>query len=45
MFGQSGVTDRFLELKGSLDQGLAEEIVKLENVSLDDILIAYSMGD
>jgi len=45
MFGQSGVTDRFLELKGSLAQGLADETIKLENVSLDDILIAYSKGD
>ncbi len=45
MFGHSGLTDSYLELKDSLAQGLAEETVKLENVSLDDILIAYSKGD
>lgn len=45
MFGQSGVTDSYLELKDSLAKGLADETVKLENVSLDDILIAYSKGD
>ncbi|MFC2166687.1 ABC transporter ATP-binding protein [Acidobacteriota bacterium] len=45
MFGQSGVTDRYLDLKDSLAKGLAEETVKLENVSLDDILIAYSKED
>lgn len=31
MFGQSGVTDSYLELKDSLSRGLAEETVKLEN--------------
>ena len=45
MFGQSGVTDSYIELKDSLAQGLADETVKLENVSLDDILIAYSKGE
>ncbi len=45
MFGQSGVTDRYLELKDSLARGLAEDTVKLENVSLDDILIAFVEGD
>lgn len=45
MFGQSGVTDRYLDMKDSLAQGMAEESVKLENVSLDDILIAYSKGE
>ncbi len=45
MFGLSGVTDRYLELKESLDRGLAEDTVKLENVSLDDILIAFVKGD
>ena len=45
MFGLSGVTDSYLELKDSLAKGLADESVKVENVSLDDILIAYSKGD
>ncbi|MCJ7582088.1 MAG: ABC transporter ATP-binding protein [Candidatus Aminicenantes bacterium] len=45
MFGQSGVTDRYLDLKDSLAKGLAEESAKLENVSLDDILIACTKGD
>ncbi len=45
MFGQSGVTDRYLDLKDSLVRGLADETIKLENISLDDILIAYTKGD
>ncbi len=45
MFGHSGVTDCYLDLKDSLALGLADETVKLENVSLDDILIAFVKGD
>ena len=45
MFGHSGVTDSYPEIKESLVLGLEEETVKLENIDLDDILIAYSKGD
>ncbi len=43
-FGSSGVTDRFLEIKGSLVQGITEGVVKIENVNLDDILISLVKG-
>ena len=45
MFGQSGLTDSYLEIKDSLALGLAEETVKIENVNLDDILVAFVKGD
>lgn len=45
MFGLSGVTDRYPEIQDSLAEGLAEETIKVENVSLDDILIAFVKGD
>lgn len=43
-FGSSGVTDRFLEIKDSLVQGITEGVVKIENVNLDDILISLVKG-
>jgi ABC-2 type transport system ATP-binding protein len=43
-FGSSGVTDRYLEIKDSLAQGITEETVKIENVNLDDILISLVKG-
>ncbi|MDH4220211.1 MAG: ABC transporter ATP-binding protein [Candidatus Aminicenantes bacterium] len=43
-FGSSGVTDRYLEIKDSLVQGITEGAVKLENVNLDDILISLVKG-
>ncbi|MGD2295748.1 MAG: ABC transporter ATP-binding protein [Candidatus Aminicenantes bacterium] len=45
MFGNSGVTDRYLEIKDSIAQGLTEETVKIENVNLDDILVSFAKGD
>jgi ABC-2 type transport system ATP-binding protein len=45
MFGKSGVTSRFLELRGALADGMASEDIKVENLSLDDILISYVKGD
>jgi ABC-2 type transport system ATP-binding protein len=43
-FGSSGITDRYLEIKGSLTQGVTEGVVKIENVNLDDILISLVKG-
>ena len=44
-FGRSGVTDRYLDIKESLAPGLAGETVKVENISLDDILVTYVKGE
>jgi ABC-2 type transport system ATP-binding protein len=43
-FGSSGVTDRYLEIKDSLVQGITEGVVKIESVNLDDILISLVKG-
>ena len=43
-FGSSGVTDRYLEIKESLVQGITEGVIKIENVNLDDILISLVKG-
>jgi ABC-2 type transport system ATP-binding protein len=43
-FGSSGITDRYLEIKDSLVQGITEGVVKIENVNLDDILISLVKG-
>lgn len=45
MFGHSGVTDNYPLLKVKLSSGLAQETIKVENVNLDDILIAHVKGD
>ena len=45
MFGNSGITDDYPALKPSLTAGIAQETVKIENVNLDDILIAFVKGD
>lgn len=43
-FGSSGITERYLEIKDSLVQGITEGVVKIENVNLDDILISLVKG-
>ncbi len=43
-FGSSGVTDRYLEIKDTLVQGITEGVIKIENVNLDDILISLVKG-
>lgn len=43
-FGSSGVTDRYVEIKDSLVQGITEGVIKIENVNLDDILISLVKG-
>ena len=45
MFGNSGITDNYLKIKDLLADGIAQESIKVENVSLDDILIAYIKGE
>lgn len=45
MFGSSGITDNYLKIKDLLADGIAQESIKVENVSLDDILIAYIKGE
>ena len=41
MFASSGITRKFLELQPRLADGMAKDEVKVENVNLDDILIAF----
>jgi ABC-2 type transport system ATP-binding protein len=43
-FGSSGITNRYLEIKDSLVQGITEGVIKIENVNLDDILISLVKG-
>ena len=43
-FGSSGITDRYLDIKDSLVQGITEGVIKIENVNLDDILISLVKG-
>ncbi len=43
-FGSSGVTDRYLEIKDALVQGITEGVVKIESINLDDILISLVKG-
>jgi hypothetical protein len=45
MFGNSGVTNDFPMLKEVLAEGLARGEIKLENVDLDDVLIALVKGE
>jgi ABC-2 type transport system ATP-binding protein len=40
-FGSTGVTNRYGEIAGALEGGVASGDVKVENVSLDDVLIAF----
>jgi hypothetical protein len=44
MFGNSGVTNDYPALKEFLAPGLTNEEVKVENVDLDDVLIALVKG-
>lgn len=43
-FGCSGITDRYGELREALAPAVAAGDVKVENVSLDDVLIAFVKG-
>jgi ABC-2 type transport system ATP-binding protein len=43
-FGSSGITDRYLEIKDALLQGITEGMIKIESVNLDDILISLVKG-
>jgi ABC-2 type transport system ATP-binding protein len=45
MFGNSGVTNDYSALKEGLGDGLAREEIKIENVDLDDVLIALVKGE
>ena len=45
MFGNSGITMDYPALKESLAEGLAREEIKVENVDLDDVLIALVKGE
>jgi ABC-2 type transport system ATP-binding protein len=44
MFGNSGVTNDYPALKDALAYGIAREVIKVENVDLDDVLIALVQG-
>jgi len=43
-FGSTGVTNKFRELEGRIAPAVAAGDVKVENVNLDDILIAFVKG-
>jgi ABC-2 type transport system ATP-binding protein len=45
VFGNSGITDDFPALQGQIQDGLNRETIKVENLNLDDILIAHVKGD
>jgi ABC-2 type transport system ATP-binding protein len=45
MFGNSGVTNDYPALKEDLAEGMAREEIKVENVDLDDVLIALVKGE
>jgi len=45
MFGNSGVTYDYPALKEALSEGVAREEIKVENVDLDDVLIALVKGE
>lgn len=45
MFGNSGVTNDYPSLKDALRDGMAREEIKVENVDLDDVLIALVKGE
>jgi ABC-2 type transport system ATP-binding protein len=45
MFGNSGVSSDYPALKGTLAEGMAREEIKVENVNLDDVLIALVKGE
>lgn len=44
MFGSTGITRNYSEIKDSLNPGLNSGEIKLENVDLDDILISMVKG-
>ncbi|MBN2244798.1 MAG: ABC transporter ATP-binding protein [Candidatus Aminicenantes bacterium] len=41
VLGNSGITDRFQRIKDSLSEGMDTGKIRIENVTLDDILIAH----
>ncbi|MCK4549478.1 MAG: ABC transporter ATP-binding protein, partial [Candidatus Krumholzibacteria bacterium] len=43
-FGSTGVTNRYRELEGSITAAVSAGDVKVENVNLDDVLIAFVKG-
>jgi ABC-2 type transport system ATP-binding protein len=43
-FGSTGVTNRYRDLEGGISDAVASGDVKVENVSLDDVLIAFVKG-
>jgi ABC-2 type transport system ATP-binding protein len=42
MFGNSAITRNFLEIQGSLTQGITAGDIRVENIDLDDILISLA---
>ena len=45
VFGSSGITADFPALRDRIQNGLDRETIKVENINLDDILIAHVKGD
>jgi len=45
LFGSSGITNRYSEIAGSLEEGVKRGDIKIENVNLDDILISLVNGE
>jgi ABC-2 type transport system ATP-binding protein len=44
VFGSSGLTGNYLEIKDQMADGIGKEEIKVENVTLDDILISFVKG-
>ncbi len=45
LFGSSGITNKYPEIAGSLEDGVNRGDIKIENVNLDDILISLVNGE
>ncbi len=45
VFGNSGITDNYPALKEALRDGMNRQAIKIENINLDDILIASLEGE
>jgi len=45
MFGSSGITNNYLQIKEKLSAAIEKEDIKIENVGLDDILISFVKGE
>ena len=45
VFGSSGVTRDYPAIRGTLEEGLRRDDIRIENMGLDDILITFVRGN